>query len=115
MKTFDKWLEWKAQQMGPAIQPNLPDNGNFSFQQLDAEIRRCVQESLAYLQAHPDEEDRIEFEACGMQIQVWATKINTHLKYHLGYKSSWENNYHETSVDNLIEYLYKIKGSHKSY
>lgn len=109
MRTF---IEWIPDNTTPAIQPMIDSES--SFQQIKAEIRRCVRDSLSFIQTHKDEEDRVEFNAYGFQIGVWRTRINTMEKLHLGYKSSWEKEYYEINlsrVDDLAEMLYKHRGS----
>jgi len=105
MKTFSEYISEKT----PAddIGPNLPQyKSQMTFRQMEAEVRRVIEEAMTYLKSNP-EEDRIEFTAFSVNIRVWRTKINTIEKYHLGRKSVWEKGYHETSVDDLVEYLVK--------
>jgi hypothetical protein len=102
-----KFNEWIGQQATVNIKPVL--TGESSWQEINSEMRRVVDDATSYLQNNP-EEDRVEFTIYGHDIRIWKTKINTIEKIHLGSKSSWENKYSEISIDDLIEWLYQTKG-----
>lgn len=118
MKTFIEWVKlvetWTPPTPTFQLKPPAVDE-NSSYAQIAAELKRCVQEALEYLQSPEAQttEDRVEFFILGYKMKVWRTKINTMVSYHIGYRSSWESQYHELHPNNLDRFadrLYNERG-----
>jgi hypothetical protein len=58
-----------------------------------------------YRELNTGEYDRAEKTIAGIQIRCWRTRINCRTETHLGWKSPWEKDYHETTVKQLTELL----------
>jgi hypothetical protein len=123
MKTFSEWTAEKtgADEINPVL------SGNDSFFKIKEEIGRCINQSLEYLKANPDTEDRVEFNAFGFVIKAWTTKINTKTRYYLGYgpdwnKDIWIKNFRPLSsqqdvekfIDEMANMLYLYRGNARS-
>jgi len=78
------------------------------------EIRRRIIEAINKVEN--EDYDREDIELCGVQIRAWRTRVNTKLRHHIGYKSSWESRhqrrYHELTIDQLVEFLNNRRGAH---
>jgi hypothetical protein len=103
MKTF---LEWVSDYKQP-ITHNLT---RFSSHE---EFIGVIQQAIRYLNTNM-EEDRVEFDVFGMQVKVWRTRIKGKQRIHVGWKHEWEDNYKETTPDQLAFFLHNYNTSNPS-
>ncbi len=99
------YREWKSSFVEPVL-PTLTKDSTYH------EILDKIQQAISYLENTPEEdEDRVEFTDYGVQVKVWRTRINTRVKMHLGWKSSWNNGYYETNPEELADFLYQRRNA----
>ena len=92
---MQNFKEWMAENRLSPIQPPLNLNKDSSYFIIRDELKRAIKQAKAFLFTNKDTEDQVEFSIFGFDIMVWATKINTMYRIHMGYKPRYQKQYTE--------------------